>query len=205
MAEREKGNLPAARAKARIIGYAQSVGLLLHGSDNGVFDLAISSGLDGDHLQPEAAHRGLRLLDVIPPIGIVFVAAMAARTATSGAPALMTATLRLMRSAAMAGSRSNSPSAQRYSIVTLRPSAKPASPRPRWNPAMRFVHCTADTPCSTPMTGIPACCARAASGHAAAAPPSSVMNSRRFIRSPRRRRQAASAAPPGRAPARWAG
>jgi hypothetical protein len=36
-----------------------------------------------------------------------------------------------------------------------------------------------------PITGIPACCARATSGHAAA-PPSSVMNCRRFIRSPRR-------------------
>src|SRR5215469_9130544 len=112
-------------------------------------------------------------------IGIVFVAASAARTATSGAPALMTATLRLTRSAAIAGSRSNWPSAQRYSMVTLRPSAKPVSPRPRWNPAMRSVHCAADTPCSTPITGIAGCCARAASGHAAAAPPRAASNSRR--------------------------
>src|ERR1700730_17267736 len=249
MAEREKGNLPAARTKVRIVADAQSVGLLLHDSDNGTFDLAFVRGLDNDHLQPEAPHRGLRLLDVIlhearmfgftrrairvapgrtscsssirlatsstpikvipvtfPPgrprlgtkpaltgseavvntIGIVFVAAIAVRIATSGAPALMTATLRLTRSAAMAGSLSNSPSAQRYSMATLRPSAKPASPRPRWNPAMRSVHCAADTPCSTPITGIAGGCARAATGQAAAAPPSSVMKSRLLTRSPHR-------------------
>src|SRR5215468_8372434 len=66
MAEREKGNLPAARAKVRIGGHGQSLGLLLHGSDNGAFDLAFSPGLENDHFQPEAAYRGLRLLDVIP-------------------------------------------------------------------------------------------------------------------------------------------
>src|SRR2546428_13151866 len=66
MAEREKGDLSAARAKIRIVAHNQSVGLLLHGSDNGAFDLAFSPGLDNDHLQPEAAHRDLRLLDVIP-------------------------------------------------------------------------------------------------------------------------------------------
>src|SRR5262245_51923951 len=66
MAEREKGNLPAARAKVRIAADAQSVGLLLHGSDHSALDLAFSPGLDNDHLQPEAAHRCLRLLDVIP-------------------------------------------------------------------------------------------------------------------------------------------
>src|SRR5262249_35640188 len=66
MAEREKGNLTAARAKVRIVAHAQSVGVLLHGSDNGAFDLAFGRGLDNDHLQPEAAHRGLRLLNVIP-------------------------------------------------------------------------------------------------------------------------------------------
>src|SRR5262249_13070992 len=66
MAEREKGNLPAARAKVRIVGDAQSVGVLLRGSDNGAFDFAFSPGPENDHLQPEAAQRGLRLLDVIP-------------------------------------------------------------------------------------------------------------------------------------------
>ena len=120
---------------------------------------------------------------VVNTIGIVFVAAIAARMATSPAPAQMTAALRLTRSAAMAGSRSNWPSAQRYSMATLRPSAKPASPRPRWNPTMRSVHCAADTPCRTPITGTAGCCARAASGPASV-PPSSVMNSRRFIAPP---------------------
>src|SRR5262249_48549740 len=66
MAECEEGNLPAARAKVRIGGHGQSLDLLLHGSDNGAFDLAFSPGLENDHFQPEAAHRGLRLLDVIP-------------------------------------------------------------------------------------------------------------------------------------------
>src|SRR5262249_7523581 len=66
MAEREKGNLPATRAKIRIAADAQNIGLLLHGSDNGALDLAFSPGLENDHFQPEAAHRGLRLLDVIP-------------------------------------------------------------------------------------------------------------------------------------------
>src|SRR5262249_38656042 len=37
----------------------------------------------------------------------------------------------------------------------------------------------ADTPCSTPITGIAGCCARAARGQAAAAPPSAASNSRR--------------------------
>jgi hypothetical protein len=67
-------------------------------------------------------------------------------------------------------------------MATLRPSAKPASPKRRWNPAIRSVHCAADTPCSTPITGIAGCCARAASGQAAALP-SSVMKSRRFTAS----------------------
>src|SRR5262249_29636804 len=244
MAEREKGNLPASRAKVRIGSHGQGLGLLLHGSDNGAFDLAFSPGLENDHLQPEAAHRGLRLLDVIPrqtrivrihkdrnpgrggkelmqqlqPLGNklgsdksdprdVSLWTTQTRHETRGhrvggrhehdrdrlrcrhhrpdsdvrRAVLMAATLRLTRSAAMEGSRSNWPSAQRYSMATLRPSAQPASPRPRWNPAMRSVHCAADTPCSTPITGIAGCCAPAPSGNVAAAPPSSVMNSRLFM------------------------
>lgn len=65
MAERERGYLAAARIQVGIGGDAQSVGLLLHGSDDGAFDLAFGPGLDNDHLQPEAVRRGLRLLDVI--------------------------------------------------------------------------------------------------------------------------------------------
>src|SRR6516225_12157716 len=66
MAERKKGNLPAARIQVGIGGDAKNVGLLLHGIANGAFDLAFSSGLDNDHLQPKAAHRNLGLLDIIP-------------------------------------------------------------------------------------------------------------------------------------------
>src|SRR5262249_62243422 len=39
---------------------------LLTDSQHGAFDLAFSPSLEIDHLQPEAAHRGLQLLDVIP-------------------------------------------------------------------------------------------------------------------------------------------
>src|SRR3974377_1147762 len=66
MAERERGYLAAARIQIGIGGDAKSVGLLLASSANGAFDLAFSSGLDNDHLQPKAAHRDLGLLDIIP-------------------------------------------------------------------------------------------------------------------------------------------
>ena len=71
----------------------------------------------------------------------------------------------------MAGSRSNWPSAQRYSSQARFAQAPVES-------SMRSVHCAADTPCSTPITGMTGCCARAATGHAAA-PPSATSNSRR--------------------------
>ena len=114
-------------------------------------------------------------------IGIVLVAEIAAWIATSLPPTSRTATLRPRRSATMSGNWSNWPSAQRYSMATLRPSAKPTSPRPRWNPAMRSLHCVAATACSEPITGIADCCALAATGQAAAAPPRSVMTSRRSL------------------------
>ena len=65
MAEREQSDLPTARTKVRIIADAQSAGLLLYGDGNSTFDLAFAPGLNNDHLQTEAAYRGLRLLDVI--------------------------------------------------------------------------------------------------------------------------------------------
>src|SRR5262249_19840855 len=117
---------------------------------------------------------------VVKTIGMVLVAAITARTAGRAPPTRMTATLRLMRSAASAGARSKCPSAQRYSITTLRPSAKPVSPRPPWNPEIGRTHSAADAPLRNPTTGIADCCARAASGHTAA-PPSNVINARRFI------------------------
>jgi hypothetical protein len=53
---------------------------------------------------------------------MVEVAALAA-SAAGGPNAAITVALRPTRSAAMAGSRSNWPSAQRYSIATFRPSS----------------------------------------------------------------------------------
>jgi hypothetical protein len=60
--------------------------------------------LDFDDVPP---NRLLRFFAVVNTIGIVFVAAIAVWIAMSPAPAQMTAALRLTRSAAMAGSRSN--------------------------------------------------------------------------------------------------
>src|SRR5207249_4850792 len=45
-------------------------------------------------------------------------------------------------------------------------------------------HCAAATPCSTPITGIADCCARATSGQTAAAAPVMQINSRRLIAPP---------------------
>jgi hypothetical protein len=73
------------------------------------------------------------------------------------------------------------PSAQRYSIVTLRPSTKPVSFRPRRKARRRLANRSGVSPPRNPITGIASCCARAASGHAAALP-SMAMNSRRFSR-----------------------
>src|SRR5262249_12479260 len=68
--------------------------------------------------------------------------------------------------------------------MTLRPSTKPTSPKPRRNPAILPSHCAADTLNSDPTTGLAGLRARAAIGHAAAAPPRSVMNSRRLMFAP---------------------
>ncbi len=98
--------------------------------------------------------------------------------------ATITAALRPIRSANRAGSRSSRPSAQRCSITTLRPSTKPASPRPRLSAATMCSNDADGVLRRRPTTGMPACCARAASGHAAA-PPMSEMNSRLLNRSNR--------------------
>jgi len=76
--------------------------------------------------------------------------------------------------------RSYWPSAQLYSIATLRPSTYPTSFRLWLNRAQAVANRLDDTLPRNPTTGIAGCCARAASGHAAAAPPRSAMNSRRF-------------------------
>src|SRR5215831_12695816 len=63
-------------------------------------------------------------------IGIVEVAALAASGEGSPPPATSTFTCWRTRSAAIVASRSYWPAAQRYSILTLRPSTKPACSRP---------------------------------------------------------------------------
>jgi hypothetical protein len=89
----------------------------------------------------EIAVRSLRLatkpsstgsVAVAKIIGMSRVAALAAN-ATGREAAMIAAGLRLTRSAASAGSRSIWPSAVRYSTVTLRPSEKPTSAKPRRN------------------------------------------------------------------------
>src|SRR5262245_28393121 len=90
---------------------------------------------------------------------------------------------RAVSSAAYRGKRSASPPAQRTSMSTLRPTAKPASCSPCRNAATRLCPSgsSAARCMSTPIRRIfCACCARAASGHAAA-PPSSAMNARRLM------------------------
>src|SRR5262245_61095653 len=112
-------------------------------------------------------------------IGIADVACFAAR----GPGVLwvtMTSTLRRTSSLASSLKRSVRPSAQRYSIVRLRPSTQPSS-RIRCTKAAVHWLCAAALPVpSNPMVAAFAC-ARAAKGPAAAAPPSSVMNLRRLI------------------------
>ena len=112
-------------------------------------------------------------------MGIVVVAVLAAKAEGVAAVAAITATFRRTSSAASAVSRSNRPSAQRYSIATFSPSTWPVSLRPCRNAPRRSARVSDDVGWRNPITGI-AGCARADIGHAAAVPPSSVMNSRRF-------------------------
>src|SRR5258707_14258108 len=65
MTERESGDLPTARTKVGIVADTQSAGLLLHGCENRVFDLAFAAGLNNNHLQPEAMHSGFRELNIV--------------------------------------------------------------------------------------------------------------------------------------------
>ena len=114
-------------------------------------------------------------------IGMTDVACFAARTAAVP-DVTMTSTLSRTNSAAISAKRSLRPSAQRYSIATVRPSIQPSS-RSRCTKAATHWLLAEGVPApKNPMVGsFPGCCARAASGHAAAAPPSSVMNSRRLM------------------------
>src|SRR5262245_27337786 len=116
--------------------------------------------------------------------GIVEVACFAA-TAEGGPPvATSTFTRRCTNSAANAGSRSYSPRAQRYSMVTFWPSKKPASPRPLRNACNTSPVSSGERALMNPITGLVGCCARTENGQAAVAPPSNLMNSRRLIAAP---------------------
>ena len=86
----------------------------VHGDDAG--DVAARSVEAGDKTSRTGS------LPVTNTIGIAAVAALAARAAAMPPVAAMTDTCRLTKSAAIAGSRSFRPSAQRYSIATFRPS-----------------------------------------------------------------------------------
>src|SRR5262249_13482921 len=118
-------------------------------------------------------------------IGITDVACLAASTAPPRVT--ITSTLSPTNSVAISAKRSGCPSAQRYSIATVRPSIQPSSRNLCTREATDWLSVASVPKPKYPMVGsFVACCARAASGHAAA-PPSSVMKSRLFIRSPRRR------------------
>src|SRR5262245_10562044 len=112
-------------------------------------------------------------------IGMVVVAAFAARAEGSPPAATSTATWRLTSSAARAGNRSYSPRAQRNSMTTFLPSVRPPSPKPLWKAATTVMESSGPRLLMNPITGIAGCCAYAPSGHAAA-PPSRVINWRRF-------------------------
>src|SRR5262245_45483394 len=92
----------------------------------------------------------------------------------------MTSTFNRTNSAAISAARELCPSAQRYSIATVRPSTQPRSCSRCRKAATHWPIAEGVLEPKNPMVGsFPGCCARAVSGHAAA-PPSSVMNSRRF-------------------------
>src|SRR5262249_55607063 len=95
----------------------------------------------------------------------------------------MTSTFNRTNSAAISAARELRPSAQRYSITTVRPSVQPRSRSRCTKAATHWLMAKGVLEPNNPIVGsFAACCARAASGEAAAAaPPSSVMNSRRFM------------------------
>jgi len=113
-------------------------------------------------------------------MGMTDVACLAA-TIAAVADVTMTSTLRRTNSAAISSKRSVRPSAQRYSIATVRPSIQPSS-RSRCTNAANHWPCDEGVPATrNPMVGFAGCCARAASGHAAAAPPNVAKNFRRSM------------------------
>jgi len=109
-------------------------------------------------------------------MGIVLVAFRAA--SAEGVPLVtMTSTLRRTSSAANAGKRSARASADRYSMMRLRPSSYPSSRRPLRKASKLAALACGGIVSSTPMR-LASCCALAARGQATAAPPSAASNSR---------------------------
>jgi hypothetical protein len=144
-------------------------------------------------------------------IGMTDVVCIAARTPPPDVT--MTSTFSRTNSAAISVTRSSRPSAQRYSIATVRPSLQPSSRSRCTKATVHRLQAEGVAVPSSPMVGrSPACCARAASGHAAAAPPRTVMNSRRFMsdvripdKSPAMGTHRARATLASRSCARWQG
>ena len=97
-------------------------------------------------------------------MGMTDVACLSAGTAL--ATVTMTSTLSRTNSAAISAKRSGRPSAQRYSIVTVRPSIQPRSPSRCTKTAVHGRQAEAVAAPRKPITGTFAgCCARATSGH----------------------------------------
>src|SRR5262249_16028357 len=93
-------------------------------------------------------------------------------------------TLNRTNSVAISVKRSLRPSAQRYSIATVRPFIHPSSSNRFSNAAVHGAHTAGVAAPKNPMVGSrPVRCARADNGHAAA--PRSTMNSRRRIAPPK--------------------
>jgi hypothetical protein len=116
-------------------------------------------------------------------IGTVRVACCNAATAWL-VVARMTSGASATNSAAYVRTRSTSPTPQRVTIRTLRPSVQPNSCSPCANAVTLAIDSGSSAAkfMSTPMIGsFAGCCARAASGHATVAPPIAAINSRRLI------------------------
>jgi DDE family transposase len=105
---------------------------------------------------------------------------------TGGVPDVtMTSTFSRTNSAANSARCSMRPSAQRYSIATLRPSIQPSSCRRCTKALTRWLSSEDVLGPKNPMVGsFGDCCARAARGHMIAAPPRRVISSRRLTPSP---------------------
>src|SRR5262249_35939902 len=160
----------------------QFTGNMVSGTDAGRRHVDV--GGIGFGIGDEFGDRLDRYQGIYLTIGTVRVACCIALM-LGGADVRMTSGVSATISIAYLRKRSASPAAHRTSMLTLRPTAQPASCRPCRNAATRLCPSgsSAAKCMSTPMRRIRSrgCCARAASGHTAAAPPSSVMKWRRLM------------------------